>query len=137
LLVAAGGGASTLCGGGGAVEQQSMNEMQAAQQFLQHNNSSSMSCGVGSRAPFTSGQWAELEHQALIFKYMMAGVNVPPELLNPIRKSMAALINGMTASHHAANRELLLSNFLLLSLIAAHSPRVHNAAAAGSSTAAS
>jgi hypothetical protein len=126
-----------LCGGGGAVEQQSMNEMQAAQQFLQHNNSSSMSCGVGGRAPFTSGQWAELEHQALIFKYMMAGVNVPPELLNPIRKSMAALINGMTASHHAANRELLLSNFLLLSLIAAHSPRVHNAAAAGSSTAAS
>jgi hypothetical protein len=83
-----------------------MNEMQAAQQFLQHNNSSSMSCGGGGRAPFTSGQWAELEHQALIFKYMMAGVNVPPELLNPIRKSMAALINGMTASHHAANREL-------------------------------
>jgi hypothetical protein len=115
-----------------------MNEMQAAQQFLQHNNSSSMSCGGGGRAPFTSGQWAELEHQALIFKYMMAGVNVPPELLNPIRKSMAALITGMTASHHAANRELLLSNFLLLlSLIAPHFPRVHNAAAAGSSTAAS
>ncbi|CAK9217011.1 unnamed protein product [Sphagnum troendelagicum] len=55
------------------------------------------------RAPFTSVQWAELEHQALIFKYMMAGVNVPPELLNPIRKSVASLINGMTASHHAAN----------------------------------
>ncbi|CAM6043957.1 unnamed protein product [Sphagnum compactum] len=53
------------------------------------------------RSPFTSVQWAELEHQALIFKYMMAGVNVPPELLNPIRK--ASLINGMTASHHAAN----------------------------------
>ncbi|KAG6545530.1 hypothetical protein Mapa_013132 [Marchantia paleacea] len=55
------------------------------------------------RAPFTTGQWAELEHQALIFKYMMAGVNVPPDLLNPIRKSVAAM-NGLTpASHHATN----------------------------------
>jgi hypothetical protein len=59
-------------------------------------------------SPFTSGQWAELEHQALIFKYMMAGLNVPEELLNPIRRSVAsALINGMsTATQHtaAANR---------------------------------
>ncbi|KAL2610539.1 hypothetical protein R1flu_029112 [Riccia fluitans] len=54
------------------------------------------------RAPFTTGQWAELEHQALIFKYMMAGVNVPPDLLNPIRKSVAAM-NGLTSPHHAAN----------------------------------
>jgi hypothetical protein len=60
----------------------------------------------GGRAPFTSGQWAELEHQALIFKYMMAGVNVPQDLLIPIRRSVADLISGMTASHHAANREL-------------------------------
>ncbi|CAK9234953.1 unnamed protein product [Sphagnum troendelagicum] len=59
-------------------------------------------------SPFTSGQWAELEHQALIFKYMAAGLNVPEELLNPIRRSVAsALINGMsTATQHtaAANR---------------------------------
>ncbi|CAK9880983.1 unnamed protein product [Sphagnum jensenii] len=59
-------------------------------------------------SPFTSGQWAELEHQALIFKYMVAGLNVPEELLNPIRRSVAsALINGMsTATQHtaAANR---------------------------------
>jgi hypothetical protein len=61
------------------------------------------------RAPFTSVQWAELEHQALIFKYMMAGLNVPPELLNPIRKSVASLINGMTASHHAANSKMMIS----------------------------
>ncbi|CAM6123089.1 unnamed protein product [Calypogeia fissa] len=57
---------------------------------------------AGARAPFTSGQWAELEHQALIFKYMMAGVNVPPDLLNPIRKSVAAL-SGLSASHHVNN----------------------------------
>ncbi|CAM6034207.1 unnamed protein product [Sphagnum compactum] len=58
-------------------------------------------------SPFTSGQWAELEHQALIFKYMMAGLNVPEELLNPIRRSVAsALINGMSTAtqHTAANR---------------------------------
>ncbi|CAK9225681.1 unnamed protein product, partial [Sphagnum troendelagicum] len=42
----------------------------------------------GSRAPFTSGQWAEFEHQDLIFKYMMAGLNVPQELLNPICSRM-------------------------------------------------
>ncbi|KAF3775678.1 hypothetical protein EJ110_NYTH49887 [Nymphaea thermarum] len=40
-----------------------------------------------SRAPFTASQWQELEHQALIFKYMVAGVPVPPELLLPIRRS--------------------------------------------------
>ena len=55
----------------------------------------------GARAPFTTGQWAELEHQALIFKYMMANVNVPQELLNPIRKSVATM-NGL-AGHHASN----------------------------------
>lgn len=59
----------------------------------------------GARAPFTTSQWAELEHQALIFKYMMAGVNVPNELLNPIRKSVASM-NGL-ASHHATNRKSL------------------------------
>lgn len=58
--------------------------------------------GAVARAPFTSGQWAELEHQALIFKYMMAGVNVPSDLLNPIRKSVAAL--GLaTVAHHPSN----------------------------------
>jgi hypothetical protein len=88
-LVVAG---ASLCGGA-----EGMNEM--GTQSLH----SSMS---GGRAPFTSGQWAELEHQALIFKYMMAGVNVPQDLLIPIRRSVADLISGMTASHHAANREL-------------------------------
>ncbi|XP_027334405.1 growth-regulating factor 7 isoform X2 [Abrus precatorius] len=33
--------------------------------------------------PFTSAQWKELERQAMIFKYMMASVPVPPDLLLP------------------------------------------------------
>ncbi|MCI42944.1 growth-regulating factor 4-like, partial [Trifolium medium] len=30
-------------------------------------------------------QWQELEHQALIFKYMVAGLPVPPDLVLPIQ----------------------------------------------------
>ncbi|KAF8772721.1 hypothetical protein HU200_005462 [Digitaria exilis] len=36
-------------------------------------------------AVFTAAQWAELEQQALIYKYLMAGVQVPPDLLLPVR----------------------------------------------------
>ncbi|RWV81276.1 hypothetical protein GW17_00057319 [Ensete ventricosum] len=46
---------------------------------------------VGGRPPFTATQWQELEHQALILKYLMAGVPVPPELIIPIRRSFEAL----------------------------------------------
>ncbi|XP_062227884.1 growth-regulating factor 5-like isoform X2 [Phragmites australis] len=41
-------------------------------------------------AAFTAAQWAELEQQALIYKYLMAGVPVPPDLLLPIRPHSAA-----------------------------------------------
>ncbi|KAL2339560.1 hypothetical protein Fmac_007500 [Flemingia macrophylla] len=37
--------------------------------------------------PFTSAQWRELERQAMIYKYMMASVPVPPDLLNLIATS--------------------------------------------------
>ncbi|KAG6478287.1 growth-regulating factor 4-like isoform X1 [Zingiber officinale] len=47
--------------------------------------------GFGVRPPFTAAQWQELEHQALIYKYLTAGVPVPPELLIPIRRSFEAL----------------------------------------------
>ncbi|CAL9766216.1 unnamed protein product, partial [Musa acuminata subsp. burmannicoides] len=47
--------------------------------------------GMGGRPPFTAAQWQELEHQALIYKYLTAGVPVPPELLIPIRRSFEAL----------------------------------------------
>ncbi|GLJ23824.1 hypothetical protein SUGI_0452130 [Cryptomeria japonica] len=52
--------------------------------------------GQGSRLFFTSSQWQELEHQALIFKYMAAGIPVPSDLLLPIRKSLTEL-NGLSA----------------------------------------
>ncbi|KAJ6795734.1 growth-regulating factor 4-like [Iris pallida] len=44
------------------------------------------------RSPFTASQWQELEHQALILKYLMAGVPVPPDLLLPIRRSFGSLL---------------------------------------------
>ncbi|KAL0368920.1 UNVERIFIED_CONTAM: Growth-regulating factor 6 [Sesamum calycinum] len=41
----------------------------------------------GFRGPFTPSQWMELEHQALIYKYITANVPIPSYLLNPIRKA--------------------------------------------------
>ncbi|PKA45975.1 Growth-regulating factor 3 [Apostasia shenzhenica] len=43
--------------------------------------------GTGCRPPFTASQWEELEHQALIFKYLIAGIPVPSDLVLPIRRS--------------------------------------------------
>ncbi|KAK8931070.1 Growth-regulating factor 1 [Platanthera zijinensis] len=40
-----------------------------------------------SRHPFTASQWQELEHQALIYKYMVSGIPIPSDLLLPIRRS--------------------------------------------------
>lgn len=42
---------------------------------------------MGFRQPFTAAQWRELEHQALIYKYLVAGVPVPDDLLIPIHRS--------------------------------------------------
>ncbi|CAI8615978.1 unnamed protein product [Vicia faba] len=39
--------------------------------------------GFSKSSPFTVSQWQELEHQALIFKYMVAGLPVPPDLVLP------------------------------------------------------
>ncbi|CAI9762515.1 unnamed protein product [Fraxinus pennsylvanica] len=41
--------------------------------------------------PFTSDQWKELERQAMIYKYMLASVPVPPELLFPISSNSPAV----------------------------------------------
>lgn len=54
-------------------------------------NSGSGGGGTGMRSPFTVSQWQELEHQALIFKYMMAGLPVPPNLVLPIQKSFESI----------------------------------------------
>ncbi|KAE9587268.1 putative transcription factor interactor and regulator C3H-WRC/GRF family [Lupinus albus] len=42
--------------------------------------------------PFTSAQWKELERQAMIYKYMMASVPVPPDLL--ISTASHSILNG-------------------------------------------
>ncbi|CAN1271586.1 Growth-regulating factor 4 [Linum perenne] len=47
--------------------------------------------GAVMRSPFTVSQWQELEHQALIYKYMMAGLPVPPDLVLPIQKSFDSI----------------------------------------------
>ncbi|XP_010936937.1 growth-regulating factor 4 [Elaeis guineensis] len=44
--------------------------------------------GSRSRYPFTESQWQELEHQALIFKYLAAGIPIPNDLILPIRRSL-------------------------------------------------
>ncbi|CAB4309472.1 unnamed protein product [Prunus armeniaca] len=61
---------------------------------------SGSSVGNGGLAPpFTVAQWAEMEHQALIFKYLKAGLPVPPDLLGPIRTSYN-LISSNFLRHH-------------------------------------
>ncbi|XP_021718741.1 growth-regulating factor 1-like isoform X2 [Chenopodium quinoa] len=47
----------------------------------------SMCLTNGVRAPFTPSQWFELEQQALIYKYIIANVPIPPNLLIPIRRA--------------------------------------------------
>ncbi|WOK92249.1 hypothetical protein Cni_G00940 [Canna indica] len=42
------------------------------------------------RGPFTPSQWLELEHQALIYKHIVAKVPVPASLLIPIRRSLSS-----------------------------------------------
>ncbi|KAH9713591.1 Growth-regulating factor 5 [Citrus sinensis] len=50
------------------------------------------SCGARDhsiiRSPFTPTQLQELEHQALIFKYMVSGVPIPPELIYSVKRSL-------------------------------------------------
>ncbi|CAI0407518.1 unnamed protein product [Linum tenue] len=45
---------------------------------------------------FSLAQWQELELQALIYRYMLAGAAIPTELLNPIKKSL--LLHSSSAS---------------------------------------
>lgn len=52
-----------------------------------NSTSAATSMATGTRSPFTMSQWQELEHQALIFKYLMAGLPIPADLVLPIQKS--------------------------------------------------
>lgn len=51
------------------------------------------------RFPFTATQWQELEHQALIYKYMVSGVPVPPELLYSVKRSLESSLASRLFPH--------------------------------------
>lgn len=64
------------------------------------SGSSSSSNGRNYRFPFTANQWQELEHQALIFKYMISGMPIPPDLLYTIRRSLDSTLSSKLLLHH-------------------------------------
>ncbi|KAL4347484.1 hypothetical protein GQ457_17G022760 [Hibiscus cannabinus] len=59
-----------------------------------NNSSGEMAAHVNARVPFTAAQWQELERQTMIFKYIMASVPVPAELLIPITRKSSNAIKG-------------------------------------------
>ncbi|PUZ48734.1 hypothetical protein GQ55_7G270500 [Panicum hallii var. hallii] len=61
-------------------------EADAQQQHHHQHHAMSGGRWAARPAPFTAAQYEELEHQALIYKYLVAGVPVPPDLLLPIRR---------------------------------------------------
>ncbi|XP_057841730.2 growth-regulating factor 1 isoform X1 [Cryptomeria japonica] len=59
-------------------------------------------------SPFSPSQWRELEQQALIFKYMTAGIPVPSDLLLTFRKSLPPFgaVAGSSPYHHLPHTTL-------------------------------
>ncbi|XP_019173276.1 PREDICTED: growth-regulating factor 1-like [Ipomoea nil] len=54
--------------------------------------------------PFTPSQWMELEHQALIYKHMVANVPIPSNLLIPLMKSLNPYaFSGLSPGSYAPN----------------------------------
>ncbi|GAU32108.1 hypothetical protein TSUD_358150 [Trifolium subterraneum] len=45
-----------------------------------------LSASSRNRSPFTPNQWQELEQQALVFKYMVTGTPIPPDLIYSIKR---------------------------------------------------
>ncbi|KAL6961303.1 hypothetical protein U1Q18_039070 [Sarracenia purpurea var. burkii] len=59
---------------------------------------------LGARGVFTASQWAELEHQALIYKYILANVPVPPNLLITLKNSFNPYgLSGFSSGSFAPN----------------------------------
>ncbi|KAL2338780.1 hypothetical protein Fmac_013226 [Flemingia macrophylla] len=54
------------------------------------------------RFPFTPSQWQELEHQALIYKYMASGISIPPDLLFTIKRTphLDSSLSSRLLPHH-------------------------------------
>ncbi|XP_024032436.1 growth-regulating factor 5 isoform X2 [Morus notabilis] len=60
----------------------------------------SANASARNRSPFTATQWQELEHQALIFKYMVSGVPIPPDLIYSVKRSLDSSFSSRLFSHH-------------------------------------
>ncbi|KAL2987383.1 hypothetical protein AAZX31_11G025400 [Glycine max] len=52
---------------------------------------------------FMVAQWPWLEHQALIFKYLKAGLSVPLDLLLPIYKSLQLMSSHPSMGYYGKN----------------------------------
>lgn len=60
--------------------------------------------GYGAGGPFTPSQWMELEHQALIYKYITANAAIPSNLLIPIKKALeSAAFSAYSGAHLRQN----------------------------------
>lgn len=70
-----------------------------------------MSAGAASarnRSPFTPTQWQELEQQALVFKYMVTGTPIPPDLIFSIKRSLDTSVTPRLFPHHPSKSFLFL-----------------------------
>nr|XP_043636968.1 growth-regulating factor 6-like [Erigeron canadensis] len=70
--------------------QQQQQQSSTFPYYARNNNTGNGIRGVitGVRGPFTPSQWMELEHQALIYKYITVNAPIPSNLLIPIRKAL-------------------------------------------------
>ncbi|XP_058754476.1 growth-regulating factor 5-like isoform X2 [Vicia villosa] len=59
----------------------------------------SSSASSRNRSPFTPNQWQELEQQALVFKYMVTGTPIPPDLIFSIKRSLDSSISSRIFPH--------------------------------------
>ncbi|XP_075502863.1 uncharacterized protein LOC142540517 [Primulina tabacum] len=75
---------------GGCAEKITSTSLQPFEVFPYCSTTRNISTGVMAasvRFPFTFSQWKELERQAMIYKYMIASVPVPADLLFPLSRN--------------------------------------------------
>ncbi|CBI35876.3 hypothetical protein VitviT2T_013169 [Vitis vinifera] len=58
-----------------------------------------MMMSARNRSPFTASQWQELEHQALIFKYIVSGVPIPADLICTVKRSLDSSLSSRLFPH--------------------------------------
>jgi len=68
------------------------------------------------KRPFTPSQWMELEHQALIYKYLNAKAPIPSSLLISISKSFRSSNRGMHAYSESEKVSFSTSKLLALTI---------------------